>query len=69
MNKRGKTLLKGHALIGEGAPHKADGSRGYVDWPFAHGKCSCGALSPLTSSVALRKQWHREHKQQIRDQS
>lgn len=69
------TRLSGHELIWEGAPHekRANGtfSRRGPSWSgvggTGHGVCTCGASSGELASGAARKQWHREHKQQIRE--
>ena len=62
MSMKGKTLLKGHTLLGEGRPIETC-FRG-----IGKGKayCSCGQLSPVLECTAARKRWHKEHKQAIR---
>lgn len=66
---RANTRLSGHALIGEGAAHDANGNpvSWYGDWGNrGHGKCSCGAISPELPSRRARQRWHREvHKAEI----
>ena len=61
---RRNTLLDGHWLWWEGAPHDHRGGR--IGWNGTGGvgsaKCSCGELSPVLPSGAARKRWHREHK-------
>lgn len=65
-------LVPGHTLAYEGAAHDDKGQvesrNGYV---FRGGsgraKCSCGELSPVMTSAAQRRQWHRSHKASIRD--
>jgi hypothetical protein len=56
-------IVKGHALLREGAAHDATGGncsgKGYAGYGF----CQCGARTPkLTASNAARRRWHREHK-------
>jgi hypothetical protein len=62
--------LKGHNLIGEGAPFNEFGARKGTSWVRTSGvgraKCSCGALSDELDSANKRKQWHRDHKAEIR---
>lgn len=63
-------LVPGHTLAYEGAAHDEKGQvesrRGYV---FRGGpgraKCSCGELSEVLTSCAKRRQWHRDHKNDI----
>jgi len=56
--------LVGHELWSEG---KAIESRDrYYDVREGRGKCSCGALSPVLPSKTKRKQWHRDHKADLR---
>ena len=66
----GSNQVHGHTLRSEGAPHREDRSR--IGWNGTAGKgrglCSCGALSDVLPSASQRKQWHREHKQTIRDE-
>ena len=62
------TRLAGHELDGEGAAHDKRGIRiyrGTGGWGFAI--CSCGAKSEYLTSGNARKQWHRNHKQEIRE--
>lgn len=64
-------LVKGHGLVGEGAPHTATGKEITRGWLRAragdgHGKCSCGAVSEESlPSANARKRWHRDHKQRV----
>ena len=60
------TRLAGHGLRHEGR-HWVP-AVGYVAGGSAPGKCECGAESPTLTSAAVRKRWHKEHKQQIREQ-
>lgn len=58
MSMKGKTLLKGHALLFEGRAK-------YCDKGVA--RCQCGEHSPALFSDGARKRWHREHKAAIRE--
>jgi hypothetical protein len=67
------TRLRGHGLFAEGKPFRVVGDvRG--EWiavavgRTGRGRCSCGERSPILESDAERKRWHREHKQQVREQ-
>ncbi len=75
MTMKGKTLLKGHALVGEGHPSIRHGEDGHIWFTFgtsfgeprptvAH--CSCGAASPEGLSIKGNQRWHREHKHALR---
>lgn len=68
MSQRGKTVLKGHSLLDEGAAYSIDGCRIWYTRGDGHGKCSCGALSDPLPSNSQRKQWHRDHKELVRQQ-
>jgi len=57
------TRLAGHGLRHEGRHWTA---AGYVSGGMAPGVCECGAKSPELPSAAARKQWHRDHKADIR---
>lgn len=70
MSNRGKTLVKGHALLQEGWPYRDEGMpREWrdVNPALGHGKCSCGATGPLDYSNAARKRWHQLHKQEVKE--
>lgn len=58
MNFKGKTLVKGHYLLFEGAalgqPLNRSGS--------GIGGCSCGTRSEELPTRAARKCWHKDHK-------
>lgn len=62
--------LAGHELAHEGAAFKRGDRRGSnvpvnSGWSVSgtgYAVCSCGVTSPVLSSGAQRKQWHREHK-------
>ena len=59
------TLVAGHTLRFEGAPHAVDEDRQVVriwEGRYGRGLCSCGALSDLLHSTAERKRWHAAHK-------
>lgn len=62
--------LRGHALVMEGVAHTPDGTRKF--WYTVGGtgcaKCQCGAVSPEYSGLRQRQQWHRQHKEEIREQ-
>jgi hypothetical protein len=62
-------LLRGHALVFEGAAHNDAGGRmgTYMTTSgFGRAKCECGEMSPNLSSANRRKDWHRDHKETIR---
>lgn len=65
--------MKGHALIGEGAPHDDDGNSLLRRWGGTYGdgraKCTCGEMSWWLTSSTKRKAWHREHKERLRKES
>lgn len=68
MNRGG---TPGHGLRHEGAPYQWHAGDLYRVNPTGTGGvgigvCSCGELSPILSTAAARKQWHREHKAQAR---
>lgn len=62
--------VKGHALAREGAV--AYGPHGHFVSPGLpvplHARCECGALSEPGISRSAAKRWHRQHKQQVREQ-
>lgn len=64
--------LAGHALAGEGAAYTAKGDYafGHHLWigtsGQGHGKCECGAISPETGGRKYRREWHRQHKDEVR---
>lgn len=64
----GQTLVAGHTLRYEGAPHAVN-EQGQIVRPgpgrYGRGLCSCGRLSDLLTSSAARKRWHAEHKAAI----
>lgn len=69
---RGKTLVKGHSLLDEGAPFDQRGTRRDPDarGGLGYAKCSCGAMSPYLHSDRQRKAWHRDvHKPQAARES
>jgi hypothetical protein len=62
-------IVPGHGLVSEGLPHDDEGYP-LIRNGFSHGgtgraKCSCGTLSEILDSANKRKQWHRDHKNQI----
>lgn len=61
MSLKGKTLVKGHTLLFEGAALGMLGN----DCGLGVGGCSCGARSEELPSRASRKRWHKEHKQAV----
>lgn len=74
------SLVPGHTLVGEGAPHAWNGRR----WERVYGSsshgtywttggegkglCSCGETSKKVRTAAARKLWHKEHKRKIVEQ-
>ncbi|MCI4659659.1 hypothetical protein [Cryobacterium zhongshanensis] len=62
------TVLTGHGLWYEGAPHDENGVRMYGRGTTGTGRgiCRCGEKSPILHSAGQRQQWHREHKATIR---
>lgn len=57
-------VLKGHVLPREGKLYD----------PYSFGrngegntKCSCGVESPVLPSTRARQQWHRDHKDEVRE--
>ena len=66
-SNRGKTLVKGHTLYREGWAHDQDGVPFYAgNLCSGFGKCSCGALSPWLETRNARKQWHAQHKAELK---
>ena len=65
--------LPGHALASEGAAFTAEGE--YIHpkhlWigtaGQGHGKCECGAMSPEVGGRKYRREWHRQHKAEVRN--
>jgi hypothetical protein len=69
--QKGKTLLKGHALMSEGHPTSRhtdlNGTPYYLyDSRSKVAHCSCGAASPEGLSIKGNQRWHREHKDALR---
>lgn len=65
-SKKTSGRLKGHALLGEGAPHgTVSGIRVNYSGVSGEGcgKCECGAMSPNMFSAADRRRWHKQHKE------
>lgn len=65
--------LAGHGLRAEGKVFEDDGNGGtrrkYGSYDnFGFGLCSCGSRSSALYSDAARKRWHREHKEQVRNE-
>lgn len=66
-------LVRGHTLRSEGKPHKVlvttEGgtkvAQRIYDSKTGRGLCSCQALSVVLPSDGRRKQWHREHKEEV----
>ena len=71
--------IKGHTLIGEGAPDFCEhgriyGGRGlpvpccptFFKPVTGRSKCACGVVAPTPGKAAAGKRWHREHKATIR---
>lgn len=65
---KGKTLLKGHALLYEGAAYDDRGKPMRYDTGIGRAKCECGEMSDQLPSRNQRKDWHRAHKDAIRAQ-
>lgn len=65
--------LAGHALIGNGTPFTSRGTRVNRDryWLGAGGpgraKCTCGELSDVQDGLQDRRDWHRQHKDRVRE--
>lgn len=63
-------LVPGHTLMWEGAAHDDNGIVMSTIYGVSRGgsgraKCSCGELSEPFRSSTQRRQWHRDHKNQI----
>ncbi len=56
--------LIGHSLWGKGRPIEASTGKAWVR--RGHARCECTQLSPMLTGDARRKQWHRDHKDDIR---
>ncbi len=71
LTQRGKTLLKGHALFGEGSRAFTAEGRLVGSWSYnaERGGCQCGAVAPAGLSVSATRKWHREHKDALRGES
>jgi len=61
MSLKGKTLLKGHTLLFEGAAL----GKFYDKCGTGEGGCSCGARSKELPSRAARQRWHKKHKAEV----
>ena len=68
MTLKGQTLLKGHSLRFEGQALYGGPNMGCPTGKNGRGqgRCSCGEWSPVLGSSYQRKQWHRQHKDEIR---
>lgn len=70
-----RTALAGHALRAEGQAYRpGDPEQGEESpWIRVHyswtgvALCECGETSPPVDTVRARQQWHREHKEQVRN--
>ena len=66
--------IAGHALANEGAAYTAEGEYARTDryWIVTagqgYGKCECGAISPKAGGRKYRREWHRQHKAEVREQ-
>lgn len=60
------TRLAGHALRLYGNPFESDGTPASIYSRIGHARCECGAMSGVLTTQGDRREWHREHKQQIR---
>ena len=73
---KANTRLPGHELWSEGAPYRR-GDQAHVrcgGWMLGtsgegYAVCSCGATSEVLTSANKRKQWHRDHKQTIKNET
>lgn len=67
------SLVKGHALVAEGAAFDKEGDSAKrakrVRYGTVRGRgralCECGSVSPPLDSANQRKKWHREHKAEV----
>lgn len=63
--------MTGHALAYEGAPHDEQGQRivrgihPYGVSGEGRAKCACGELSKVLPSAYKRKQWYRQHRDEV----
>lgn len=64
--KHAYTGVPGHGLQNEGAAFLPDRTRAWAVGGPGHGLCSCGELSPEFTSNYKRKNWHRQHKTEVR---
>ncbi len=71
MTQRGKTLLKGHTLYGEGHGAFNDEGKflGVLAYGVSRGGCTCGEAAPKGWSCKRVKKWHRAHKDALRGES
>jgi hypothetical protein len=60
MSLKGKTLVKGHTLVFEGAALGQSNRTGP-----GIGGCSCGERSETLPTTAERKRWHAAHKKAV----
>lgn len=59
--------LAGHGLIREGWPFISRNIEALYRTGPGMAKCECGTLSEVLPSTNARKDWHRKHKQEIRE--
>lgn len=62
MSLKGKTLVKGHSLLFEGAAF----GRSWNQSGAGMAKCTCGLMSPELPNRAARKRWHKQHKEEVK---
>jgi hypothetical protein len=58
--------LAGHGLRYEGAAFSMPGQRARNESGPGMALCECGTYSPQIKNRAQRKQWHKDHKDDIR---
>lgn len=61
------TRLAGHSLRYEGAAFMGPKMRARDASGPGMALCECGTYSPLIKNRAQRKQWHKDHKDDIRN--
>ena len=66
--------IAGHAIAHEGAAFTAEGEYARADRSWigtagqGYAKCECGAMSPEIGGRKYRREWHRQHKAEVREQ-
>jgi hypothetical protein len=62
-------IVNGNRLAGHGLRHEGKTRDVFGSWASnaaGPGRCSCGMWSPNLPNTAKRKQWHRDHKADLR---